>query len=202
MKLYIIRHGQTDWNVEQRIQGRRDIPLNEMGRRQAACLKEAMGTRPVVSVFSSPLIRAGETAQAAAGPWNAPIVTVEELAEVHYGLWEGRKAEDLLTEDRERYEAWMRDPAGTAPPQGETLEQIRERCRKAWELIRKELTGDSAIVSHGGILVHLICEILGAKGEASQSVVHNASITTIEYDPDSRSSRLICLDEQAHLKLL
>ena len=71
MKLYIIRHGQTDWNVEGKIQGRQDIPLNDMGRRQARALADGMKSRPVAAVYSSPQKRAMETAEAIAGPLGA-----------------------------------------------------------------------------------------------------------------------------------
>ena len=60
MKLYIIRHGQTDWNIAKKIQGRQDIPLNERGHFQAQCLGKAMENRPITAVFSSPQIRAME----------------------------------------------------------------------------------------------------------------------------------------------
>lgn len=76
MKLYIIRHGQTDWNVAGKIQGRRDIPLNAQGRLQAQALAAGMAKRPVTAVFSSPQRRALETAQAIAKPLN---LTVRQL---------------------------------------------------------------------------------------------------------------------------
>ena len=100
MKLYIIRHGQTDWNVEGKIQGRQDIPLNDMGRRQARALADGMKSRPVASVYSSPQKRAMETAEAIAGPLGLTVKAVPQLMEIGYGDWEGRSAEDILTTDR------------------------------------------------------------------------------------------------------
>ena len=132
MKLYIIRHGQTDWNVEGKIQGRQDIPLNDMGRRQARALADGMKSRPVASVYSSPQKRAMETAEAIAGPLGLTVKAVPQLMEIGYGDWEGRSAEDILTTDRELYESWWQHPATVAPPGGETLNQVDERCRQAW----------------------------------------------------------------------
>lgn len=105
MKLYIIRHGQTDWNIAKKIQGRQDIPLNERGRYQAGCLKKAMENRPVTAVFSSPQIRAMETAKAVASSSGSVVIPVKDLMEINYGSWEGKTEEELLQEDRALYEA-------------------------------------------------------------------------------------------------
>ena len=88
MKLYIIRHGQTDWNIAKKIQGRQDIPLNERGHFQAQCLGKAMENRPITAVFSSPQIRAMETAIAVASPAGVPVIPVRDLMEINYGVWE------------------------------------------------------------------------------------------------------------------
>ncbi len=96
MKLYIIRHGQTDWNIAKKIQGRQDIPLNERGHFQAQCLGKAMENRPITAVFSSPQIRAMETAIAVASPAGVPVIPVRDLMEINYGVWEGKTEEELL----------------------------------------------------------------------------------------------------------
>ena len=74
MKLYLIRHGQTDWNIERRIQGQQDIPLNETGRAQAACLTKAMKDKKLTAIYTSPQIRAYATARAPAGENPVPII--------------------------------------------------------------------------------------------------------------------------------
>ena len=191
MKLYIIRHGQTDWNVEGKIQGRQDIPLNDMGRRQARALADGMKSRPVASVYSSPQKRAMETAEAIAGPLGLTVKAVPQLMEIGYGDWEGRSAEDILTTDRELYESWWQHPATVAPLGGETLNQVDERCRQAWDMIRSGMKGDTAVVAHGGTLAHFIVHLLEGQPEAKEIVVSNASITTMDYDPESGACRLV-----------
>ena len=79
MKIYIIRHGQTDWNVEGKIQGRQDIPLNAAGKMQAQALAKGMENRPITAIYSSPQLRAMETAQAIAAAQNVPIHTLPQL---------------------------------------------------------------------------------------------------------------------------
>ena len=86
MKLYLIRHGQTDWNVAGKIQGSTDIPLNDMGRRQAACLARGMEKRPVEKVFTSTLSRAYETGLAIGKSQNVPVEQLEGEEEVGSGV--------------------------------------------------------------------------------------------------------------------
>lgn len=199
MKLYIIRHGQTDWNIAKKIQGRQDIPLNERGHFQAQCLGKAMENRPITAVFSSPQIRAMETAIAVASPAGVPVIPVRDLMEINYGVWEGKTEEELLRDDRALYEAWWSHPAETAPPEGESINQVNERCRQAWKEIKPQLTGDAAIVAHGGLLAHFMEQLLGSESIAASTVAHNASITTIEYEPETERFVLVELDDYKHL---
>ncbi len=199
MKLYIIRHGQTDWNIAKKIQGRQDIPLNERGHFQAQCLGKAMENRPITAVFSSPQIRAMETAIAVASPAGVPVIPVRDLMEINYGVWEGKTEEELLRDDRALYEAWWSHPAETAPPEGESINQVNERCRQAWKEIKPQLTGDAAIVAHGGLLAHFMEQLLGNESVAVSTVAHNASITTIEYEPETERFTLVEFDDYRHL---
>ena len=199
MKLYIKRHGQTDWNIAKKIQGRQDIPLNERGHFQAQCLGKAMENRPITAVFSSPQIRAMETAIAVASPAGVPVIPVRDLMEINYGVWEGKTEEELLRDDRALYEAWWSHPAETAPPEGESINQVNERCRQAWKEIKPQLTGDAAIVAHGGLLAHFMEQLLGSESIAASTVAHNASITTIEYEPETERFVLVEFDDYKHL---
>ena len=199
MKLYIIRHGQTDWNIAKKIQGRQDIPLNERGHFQAQCLGKAMENRPITAVFSSPQIRAMETAIAVASPAGVPVIPVRDLMEINYGVWEGKTEEELLRDDRALYEAWWSHPAETAHPEGESINQVNELCRQAWKEIKPQLTGDAAIVAHGGLLAHFMEQLLGSESIAASTVAHNASITTIEYEPETERFVLVEFDDYKHL---
>ena len=199
MKLYIIRHGQTDWNIAKKIQGRQDIPLNERGRYQAVCLKKAMENRPVTAVFSSPQIRAMETAKAVASSSGSVVIPVKDLMEINYGSWEGKTEEALLQEDRALYEAWWSHPAETAPPGGESISQVNERCQQAWKELKPQLTGHAAILAHGRWLAHFMEQLLGNESVAASTVAHNASITTIEYEPETERFTLVEFDDYRHL---
>ena len=200
MKLYIIRHGQTDWNIAKKIQGRQDIPLNERGRYQAGCLKKAMEDRPVTAVFSSPQIRAMETAKAVASSSGSVVIPVKDLMEINYGSWEGKTEEELLQEDRALYEAWWSHPAETAPPGGESISQVNERCQKTVDYnMLTRIQEKIWKVAHGGLLAHFMEQLLGNESVAASTVAHNASITTIEYEPETERFTLVEFDDYRHL---
>lgn len=199
MKLYLIRHGQTDWNLAGRIQGRQDVPLNETGLCQARCLARGMEGRPVTAIYASPQKRAFQTAQAVGESQGVEVTPLDDLMEIGYGQWEGRTGEDILKKDRELYEAWWEHPATVAPPGGETLNQVDERCRRAWDYIRSRMTGDTAVISHGGTLAHLIVQLLEGQSDEMEIVVGNATITTLEYEPESGRCRLAEINDNRHL---
>ena len=102
-------------------------------------------------------------------------------------------------DDRALYEAWWSHPAETAPPEGESINQVNERCRQAWKEIKPQLTGDAAIVAHGGLLAHFMEQLLGSESIAASTVAHNASITTIEYEPETERFVLVEFDDYKHL---
>lgn len=140
-----------------------------------------------------------ETAIAVASPAGVPVIPVRDLMEINYGVWEGKTEEELLRDDRALYEAWWSHPAETAPPEGESINQVNERCRQAWKEIKPQLTGDAAIVAHGGLLAHFMEQLLGSESIAASTVAHNASITTIEYEPETERFVLVEFDDYKHL---
>ena len=89
MKFYLLRHGQTKWNIEGKIQGKTDVLLNEDGMEQAGFLAKAMEHCEARALFSSPLLRAKQTAEIVAGKMGLPVTVLPELKEVDFGLWEG-----------------------------------------------------------------------------------------------------------------
>lgn len=95
---YFIRHGQTDWNKEQRLQGQTDIPLNDMGREQAEALQALVATINITHVYYSPLSRAQETMHIACKHLSVPKVALEGLKELHCGEWEGTVCDQIKKE--------------------------------------------------------------------------------------------------------
>jgi alpha-ribazole phosphatase len=158
-QLYLVRHGQTDWNVEGRYQGQSDLPLNAVGRAQAAQLSQRLAGIPFIAVYSSDLQRAKETAEILAAVGGLAVQVDPRLREIKLGQWEGQ----LMTEIVARYPAaWaerQRDPVHARAPEGETVAEVAERVAEAATAIaRAHPAGPVLVVSHGVALATLICQ--------------------------------------------
>ena len=163
--LYFIRHGETDWNAEARLQGQHDVLLNEFGRVQAEeageRLQRAVPHYRDLDYVASPLARARETMErlrATLGLDPASYRTDERLKELSFGDWEGLTWKELRARDPEIAARRQRDKWGLVPPGGESYAMLAERVAPA--LV--ELTRDTVIVSHGGIArvsLALLCNL-------------------------------------------
>jgi 2,3-bisphosphoglycerate-dependent phosphoglycerate mutase len=141
--LHVVRHGETDWNRERRVQGHTDVPLNEEGRRQALALAEELSATHLDAVYSSDLLRASETARLLLGKRATPLVEDPDLRERHFGTWEGLTDEAI----RARYPQAVIGSWGDA----ETVDAMDSRVIGAIERIaRSHDEGTVLVVTHGG----------------------------------------------------
>lgn len=156
-ELLLIRHGETDWNVEKRLQGHWDVALNDGGRRQAAALGKALLAEPLDAVIASDLQRAIATAEAIAKPRGMPVRIEPALRERCYGAFEGLCYRDISERYPEAYATWQSRDVDARYPEGvrpaETLREFSRRSidavlRLAEEYRHKRI----AIVTHGGVL--------------------------------------------------
>lgn len=152
-RIVAIRHGETDWNVDTRIQGSLDIPLNATGRQQAARMAQALRHEPITAIYASDLARAWETAQYLGDALGLPVRPDAGLRERGFGDFEGktfREIEALLPEQARRWR--MRDP-DFAPNGGESLEALRRRVIAAAQQRAEQHPGELvALVAHGGVM--------------------------------------------------
>ncbi len=164
MELYIIRHGETYWNHAHRIQGRSDIPLNEAGRALAGKTGKALAHTAFDTIYSSPLIRAYETANLIRGHRNIPIIRDDRLQEISFGICEGESL-PCLTEDPNSPLHYFFDQPElyTAPEGGESLEQL---CARASDFLTNEIEPKEKdfsrimIVAHAAFNKALLCHIM------------------------------------------
>lgn len=160
MKLYLVRHGETDWNKERRIQGQADIPLNEFGRNLAK--KTAFGLKnvPFAACYSSPLERAVETAQLILGGRDVPIFTDKRIEEMAFGEWEGKCCSKKGWELPESFRAFFHDPEHYEPaPSGESFAQVRTRTGDflLWLAGQKQYQEQNILIAtHGAALAGML----------------------------------------------
>ena len=158
MKLYIIRHGETSWNVERRLQGASDTDLNENGIALAAITGAAMKEIPFDCCFSSPLKRARETARLVLAGRNIPVTEDERLREISFGEWEGRDSALLPTSMLDNFfnhtEKYM------PPKGGETIEEICARTADFFQDItkREELQDKTILIASHGCAVRALLQ--------------------------------------------
>ena len=146
MIIYAMRHGQTDWNTQSRIQGKTDIPLNETGRMQARAIAESLPDGITV-ILSSPLKRAIETAEIVNERFGVPIVIEEALIERNFGGYEGQLMSDV---DFNALRSWWSD---TPTPGGETIREVCDRVFGFASAIEEKYSGQTVlIVTHGHVL--------------------------------------------------
>ena len=163
MEIYIIRHGQTVWNAKKLLQGSTDIELNENGRELAGETGRNLESVHFDKIYSSPLIRAYETACLIRGHRNIPIIRDERLRELWFGINEGKNFSKLLEDESDPFHYFFKQPElYRAPEHGETLEHICERAadflQEVVEPQRNELER-IMIVAHGALNKALMCHI-------------------------------------------
>lgn len=155
MQLYVVRHGETAWNKEEVFRGRKDVPLNKTGQKQAQLTGQYFLNKGIARIFSSPLGRAIQTAEGISKATKMPIEVIDELTDMNFGAWEGltlREVEKLYPEE---LKVWQQSPHKFHARDGESLGDVRRRVTKG---IQKVVTDEKApivLVSH-----RVICKII------------------------------------------
>lgn len=206
-RLFIVRHGETDYNREKRIAGQLDVPLNELGRAQARATAELLKDESIAAVYASDLLRAAETAQFIAAKHKLDVISFKELRERSYGHWEGKLSEEIERLFPEEYEQLRQAPLDFVPPGGESRKELYERVTKK---LNEILAGHSAesvvIVSHGGpiraMINYVIAQELGIPVPQQSQVRIDAdlcSVSLLSHD-EKEGLRIILLNSTYHLK--
>ena len=148
--IYFVRHGETDWNRDRRVQGQSDTPLNDAGRAQARALGTVLAPIPFQAAFSSDLIRAVETAEIVLQGRELTIQTPDRLRERNFGSWEGRLVSALEADGLLTGQVW---PYVDAPHGGESIGDVEERAVNAMTAIAADHADEViVVVAHGGII--------------------------------------------------
>jgi probable phosphoglycerate mutase len=184
-RVLAIRHGETAWNVDGRIQGQLDVPLNEMGRWQVHRLALAVADEDIAAIYSSDLLRALETAQAVGRGSGDAIVTDAGLRERGFGVFEGLSYAEINARWPEMGERWRRRDPEFGAPGGETLNQFYERSVATATRLAAQHPGQTiALVSHGGVMDCLYRAASRVALDAPRSwQLGNAAINRLLYTP-------------------
>ena len=184
-RVLAIRHGETDWNVERRIQGQLDVPLNATGRWQVDRLALAVADEGIAAVYASDLLRAFETAQAVARGSGQAIVTDVGLRERGFGAFEGLSYAEISQRWPEQSQRWRRRDPEFGAPGGETLNQFYARSVATAARLAALHPGQTiALVSHGGVMDCLYRAASRVELDAPRSwQLGNASINRLLYTP-------------------
>ena len=183
---WLVRHGQTEWNLEGRYQGQADVPLNAAGMLQAQMLAAELASQPFDAIFSSDLQRACVTAEIIGRSLNLPVHTDVRLREINQGQWEGKIYRDLLNCYSDEMLARRENPYGFRPPDGETAGEVSLRVIKvADEIAAAYPKGRIVIVSHALALAALFCKANGLTLlEVYDHLPHNAHPVVVQWPPE------------------
>ena len=194
-RLWLVRHGLTDWNTQQRFCGHSDIPLSTQGRVQATWLAEQLQEETIAAIYTSDLVRARETAEIIANK-RTPAVEIRVLVawrEIDFGDWEGLTYAQIEEQFKDQ-SGFFIDPEHYSPPSGESLAHMQQRVKDALSAIvhsDDSPAGDVVIVSHGGLLRILLCSILGMPLQRQwQLRLDPGSLSAIDLLPVHESSEL------------
>ncbi|MFY8221117.1 MAG: histidine phosphatase family protein [Pirellulales bacterium] len=209
MRQYLVRHGESVFNVESRVQGQADVSLSELGRLQADALAAWTRSLPadvaIDEIWSSPLARARETATAMAAALGLSLQIEEGLAELHAGIFQGHLWADLEAAFPEEVACWRSGDAEYAIPGGESRAGLAARGRAALEKLAQRPARHMIVVAHGGVLTAALGSLLGRThpllAQAAERpftklpALANASLTLLDWP----GPELVAFNETGHL---
>jgi probable phosphoglycerate mutase len=201
-RLVAIRHGETAWNADKRLQGWQDIPLNPQGGRQAAALGPALAGEGLVAVVASDLQRAWQTGRTLADALGLPLLAEPGLRERRFGLLEGLTPDQIEAERPDDARRWRTREPAWMPEGGESLLMFQARSLDAVERIAARFAGQAvAVVSHGGVVDLLYRAATRVPLDLPRSwALGNATINRLLHTPQGLS--LVGWDDTAHLDAL
>ena len=186
MELAVVRHGRTAWNADGRFQGQTDVPLDAIGRAQAAHLASALASDRFDLAISSDLVRASETARIVLGARSMPIGLDPAWREMRFGVWEGLTWPQIVERDPQVAEGHGTSPRFFTPAGGESFDEVCARVERALDaLAARAVDGTHAlIVTHAGVLHALLRVALGESEAAALGVKFSpATVTRLRIGP-------------------
>lgn len=200
LKIFLVRHGMTEWNFQRKWQGNVDIELNKIGIKQAENLAKRFQGESYVKVYSSPLKRAYATALPIAKNIDSQPLIIKEFEEANVSLWNGYNINDVKSKFKKEFELWSNDPWAFIDGV-ESLAEVQQRgVKSVKKIIQENSDKNVVIVSHALLIRTIICWVLNLPlNQHRNFILDNASVTTFEYNEGKM--RLLNLNETWHLDL-
>jgi 2,3-bisphosphoglycerate-dependent phosphoglycerate mutase len=200
--LLLVRHGESTWNRQHRIQGQLDPPLSDQGHRQAALVAKRLAGRQLVGCYCSDLKRVVETAEPICEATGLEAVQMVGLREVYLGEWEGLHTRELAERYPDAWARWTEEPTWDLVPGGEGGAAFEARVAETLDtILKRHQHGDVLVVTHGGVIQIALHRVVGRPSRGLFPFrISNASITVIE----KRGDRLIisAVNDTSHLESL
>lgn len=200
-KVYLVRHAEAMGNIENKFQGHLDADISEKGRLQLNLLSERFKDVEIEKIYSSPLIRTRETANAVNRYHNLPIILKKGLIEINGGDFEGKTWDKLPVLFPDEYDKWQHCLHEFSAPNGESTQQVYDRMRKTVSEIIAESKGSSiAIISHGFALKTFLCSANNHSVDYIREIgwSDNTAVSLIEFD-DNFTPSIIFQNDNSHL---
>jgi len=202
LRLLLVRHGITEYNVDDRFTGQTDAPLTELGERQAEAAGKYLAHEKIDLIVSSDLQRTRYTAQAIARHHHLPVLEDPDLREVHMGSWEGLTKAQIQERNMAEWTAVRGDPVNLAPPGGENFAQVHTRAARALQRYRERYPDKTMLwTTHGGFIGILFCQALKLDLSYRHCFRHdNTSISELLFEQEL--PWINRLNDIAHLRTL
>ena len=224
MRLYLIRHGESLWNAQDRIQGHGDSPLSDAGKEQAVRLARHLAGVSLGALYTSRLLRARQTAEMIGQATRVPVTVRPDLHEIGLGAWEGKTPAEVNAHFENGFEAWRRQPTSVHIPDAEPIASFRQRAVAAIEAVirdardrarvptvggrAKEVPSDgsrsaaesAAIVTHGGVIISYLAHVLRADFDflLRRLQINNTGVTILEA-LDAEHPSVLAVNDLQHL---
>ncbi|KKI91687.1 hypothetical protein WQ54_13275 [Bacillus sp. SA1-12] len=203
LTIYLVRHGETQWNTEKRLQGWKDSPLTDKGIKNAQLLGKRLSKIEFNAFYSSPIKRALQTAEYIRLGRDIPILTDENLKEINFGEWEGKTRKELKEKYEKEFSNLWNSPHkfDHKSIKGEGLTDFRERIEKALKrIITENPNGNILVLTHAIAIQAILSNILKYPTEKiwDHPFIHNVGLTVISWD--GNRFQIEMLNDTTHLK--
>jgi broad specificity phosphatase PhoE len=200
LRIILIRHGQTEWNRHERFRGWVDIDLDDMGIRQAEAAAPRIVQWEVTAIYSSPLKRAMATAQIIANRLNLPVVPLEGLNDMNFGIWQGISVEETKENYPELFDLWRYSPQRLQIPQGESLDDVRKRVVATIDdLTSRHQNTTIALVTHRVVCKVLLCHLLGLDNSHFWQLAQDATAINL-FEINGGKATVTLINDTCHLR--